>query len=703
MISVQNNIEQFLFTPGKFFLIPDFQRPYSWQADNVKSFIEDLEACVGIDKNHFFGSVVYVNEGNASSIIDGQQRVTTVLLMLTAIFHLVKTDPSLSKIPAEAIKEKYLYNKFEYTGEDNRIKLKTVTTDNVIFEKIFSNDELSMADKQSKLYLAYNELRNYFSARKDLDRYIDALTHFEIVTIALDARDDNPQRVFESINSTGKPLTDGDKIRNFALMLNHDEMRKYVLTKYWANLEHSLTDVNKDYITDFFRSYIISKRQAIIPLNSVYPEFKKLFYKNVSEDQNAISIDSFYGDILQMLEYYKLCKFGIDEQGKFSSIQDTNFKMRYIQTELYIPFAMSAMRYFDSGKINNDQLISVFNLIETYFSRRIVCNIPTTSVDKFLASLHKDTLERMTDNLDSDYGDVMTYIVLSRTGSTRMPSNLEFVTAIKNNQTYNQRASHVNYILTAIDDQSKESATLKQIANHELKLSIEHIMPQTLNKEWREALGDDANKVHEEYMHTLANLTLTGYNPEYSNKPFDEKKTMPNGFNDSRLAINKQLANVQAWNEDTIRKRQEWWIDNLQKVWPLPVSSFNPPIIDTTVSLLDDVDLIGTAPRIVHVLGDSIPVTSWVQVLDAFVEHLYDKYDNFIQTVKNDEFISKFIGSDESSFASAAEIYDTGFYVETGINTNRKKKLVESLSNLFSLTRNDILVELSEPLDNVKV
>jgi uncharacterized protein with ParB-like and HNH nuclease domain len=699
MISVQNNIEQFLFTPGKFFLIPDFQRPYSWQAENIKSFLEDLESCVGIDKNHFFGSVVYVNEGNASSIIDGQQRVTTVLLMLTAIFHLIEISPSLSEIPAEAIKEKYLYNKYEYTGEANRIKLKTVTTDNVIFEKIFNNDELTLAEKQSKLYLAYEEFKSYFSRRQNLDGFINALTHFEIVTIALDARDDNPQRVFESINSTGKPLTDGDKIRNFALMLNHNDIRKYVLTKYWANLEQALTDVNKDYITDFFRSYIIAKKQAIIPLNSVYPEFKKLFYKTVSENQDEKSIDNFYGDIVQMLEYYKLCKFGIDEKDKFSAIQDTTFKMRYIQTELYIPFAISVMRYHDNGKITAKQLTQVFKLIESYFSRRIVCNIPTTSVDKFLASLHKDVLEHLSDNPDADYVDVLTYIILSRTGLTRMPSESEFVSAIRNNQTYNQRTAHVNYILTAIDDQSKESAILKQIANHELKLSIEHIMPQTLNKAWREELGDKATQIHDEYLHTLANLTLTGYNSEYSNRPYAEKKSMTNGFDESPLSINKQFVDVELWNDKAMLNRQEWWIKKLQKVWPLPKTSFHPPVIDTTISLLDDVDLTGTAPRMVHVMGDSMPVTSWAQVLDVLVEHLYDGYDNFIATVQGDEFVSKFIGPDESSFASAAEIHDTGYYIETGISTNRKQRLVESISQLFNLSRNDILVELSEPLE----
>lgn len=698
MISVQNNIEQFLFTPGKFFLIPDFQRPYSWQADNVRSFLEDLESCVESKTNHFFGSVVYVNEGNASSIIDGQQRVTTVLLMLTSVFHLTELNNELSKVPAEAIKEKYLYNKYDYTGESNRIKLKTVTTDNVIFEKIFNKDELTAIEKQSRLYLAYKEFYDYFLTRNNLDRYIEGLQRFEIVTIALDARDDNPQRVFESINSTGKPLTDGDKIRNFALMLNKNDTRKYVLDKYWSKIEKALTDINKDYITDFFRSYIIMKKQAIISLDSVYPEFKKLFNKTIDDDQKTEDIDTFYSSIIKALEYYNVCKFGEDTNSKFEKIKDVAFKMRYIQTELYIPFAMAVIRHYDQGSINEDELAKAFSLIEVYFSRRIVCNIPTTSVDRFLASLHKDTVERITEDPSASYVDVMTYIINNRTGATRMPSESEFVSAIKNNRIYNQRTAHVNYILTAIDDQSKESATLKQIANRELKLSIEHIMPQTLTSSWEDELDGGAVRVHEEYLHTLANLTLTGYNSEYSNLSFSKKRTMQNGFDESPLSINKQLMNVDKWNEDALKKRQEWWVSNLQKVWPIPKTKYQPPKIDTTISLLEEHDLKGTAPRMVHILGDSMPVSSWAQLIDVVVERLYDYDNNFYSKVSQDEYLSKSIGTDKTTFFNCAEIYDTGYYVDTGTDTNRKRKFIEALARVFELEKNDVLVELTKPL-----
>ncbi len=512
MISTQNNIEQLLFSPGKYFLIPEFQRPYSWEAENVHSFLDDLESLVNAQKKHFFGSVVYVNEGDASSIIDGQQRVTTVLLMLTAIYHIVDENPESSHLPAEAIKEKYLYNKYakNYGGEENSIKLKTVTTDNIVFEKIFSKDTLDAKEKQNKVFQTYTIFYSYFKDKGNLDGYIDALSRFEIVTIALDASDDNPQRVFESINSTGKPLTDGDKIRNFALMLNRNDDRSYIIEKYWKNIERPLTDATKDYITDFFRSYIISQRQNLIPLGNVYPEFKKLFSKKISKDQPREELDVFYGDILKHLEYYRLVKFGDDYNSRFGDLSGIIFKMRYLQIDLYIPFAISVLAHYDDGKLTLEEVTKVFKLIEVYFARRIVCNIFTTSVDKFLSSLHKDILELQSSEPSSNYVDIMSYILLSRSGNTRLPLDTEVASAIQYNQTYNQKKSNVNFILASVDDQSKESSLLKQIHNKELKLSIEHIMPQKLSQQWKEELGESYEDIQEEYLHTLANLTLTG-------------------------------------------------------------------------------------------------------------------------------------------------------------------------------------------------
>lgn len=702
----EKTVEEFLFTPGKSFVIPEFQRPYSWQASNVREYITDLEDTINKQKTHYFGTVVFVlDDIDSSSIIDGQQRITTSLLMITAIYHLVKEKPELSsRLSAQDIKEKYLVNR----NETNRIKLRTVTTDDMILQKIYDvngdDSKLTPKEKQSNLFQAYAEFKKYFSTKSDLGNYIDGLGNFEIITIALDARDDNPQRVFESINSTGKPLTDGDKIRNFALMLNNEDLRKHVYKQYWLKIERALTDANKENITDFFRSYIISKRQAVVRMDAVYPEFKKLFEKHISPEQTIEEIDDFYGDVTKYLEFYLFCKFEDDPNEKYSGIKDVVFKMRYIQTELYIPFAMSVLDYHDKGNLTDEELLKVFKLFETYFSRRIVCNIATTSVDRFMASLHKDTLEYLSEETGASYVDIISYLFLKRTGPTRMPAEAEFENAIRNNSTYNQRTAHVNYILSAIDDQSKESETLRHIANGQLKLSIEHVMPQTLSNGWDEELGiselglEKVRQIHEQYLHTLANLTLTGYNSEYQNYAFDKKKTMANGFDESKLGINKWISSQLSWDERTLKNRQEWWIENLQEVWPMPASTFKPNEPDTTVNLLDDINLKGMGVQSITILGETLSVTTWSEALGMIAEKLYDKNENFYDVVTNDRYLSKFISNDSSMFFNSVEIYDTGLFIDTGTETNSKLRLLRALADKFGLPRSELTAELTKPL-----
>lgn len=705
MIFAPNNIQDFLFTPGKYFLIPEFQRPYSWEAENIRSFLEDLESLLETDRKHYFGSVVYINDAidlNASVIIDGQQRVTTALLMLMAIYHVTQESPEKSQIESAEIKEKYLFNSSTYVNQRDRIKLKAVTADDLIFQKIFNKDELDAREKQSRVYQAYAQFYEYFKAKDHLEKYVNALTRFEIVTIKLDAKDDNPQRVFESINSTGKPLTDGDKIRNFALMLNKNEDRDYVISRYWKGIEISLTDANKDYITDFFRSYIISKKQAIIPLDSVYPEFKKLFHKAISSDQTREELDDFYRDVTQTLEYYRLVKFGHDVNNRFAELEGIVFKMRYIQIELYIPFALTVLRHFDEGGIDKEELAKIFRLIEIYFARRIVCNIATTSVDRLLASLHKDIVEYQRTAPEAKYSDIMSYILLTRTGITHLPQDSELANAVQNNLTYYQRKAHVNFILTSVDDQSKEAALLKQIAERQIILTIEHIMPQTLSKHWREELGPDAEEIQEKYLHTLANLTLTGYNSEYSNRNFSDKKTMENGFLDSPLAINKEVKSAEIWNEDALKKRQKWWLRNLVRVWPMPTSSFKPVEVDTTVSLLDNVDLIGTKVRMLHLLGDTISVSTWAQTLDIIIERAFELDGEVYEKIIQDEFMARYIRTDKTALINPMQINDSEYFVESGTNTNYKRILISKLAEIMGWSNSDVTVELTESLEDTE-
>lgn len=264
-----SNINAFLFTPNKYFEIPDFQRPYSWEESNIHSFLDDIEKARTSKRNHYFGSIVYIVNGKESTIIDGQQRATTVLLMITAIYHIINNNPGKSSTPAEQIKENFLINR--YGDEENRIKLRTVTVDDQIFKKIFDQKVENANDKESKLYRACKIFSEYFREKTNRDDYIDILEKFEIVDICLESSDDNPQKIFESINSTGKPLSDGDKIRNFALMLNSKEARKFVFNDYWKKIEQQLSDINQDYISDFFKHYLTSILRQEVKVDRVYP------------------------------------------------------------------------------------------------------------------------------------------------------------------------------------------------------------------------------------------------------------------------------------------------------------------------------------------------------------------------------------------------------------------------------------------------
>lgn len=716
MISAQTNIQKILNASETYYEVPNFQRPYAWQTGNANEFLADLEDSVAKHKNHYFGTVVLVEDTASAysvAIIDGQQRVTTSLLMVTAIYHLVKKDPSLIENPEttpELIRDRYLFNA---NIDKNKVKLRTVTTDNQILQHIFDKDgeesRLEPREKMSNIFQVYSTFRKYLSSRKGLDRYIDGLRLFEVISITLNSNDDNPQRVFESINSTGKPLTDGDKIRNFALMLSNDKLRNHVYENYWSIIEESLVDANKDNITDFFRSYIMSKRQAIVRLDAVYPEFKKQFDKQVGEQQEAEKIDAFYTDIVESLGFYKLLKLN-DTDGfgsEYKGISETIFKMRYLQIDLYIPFAMNVLRHHAKGSLSDQQLEDVFKLIEIYFSRRIVSGIATTSVDRFLASVHKDILSYQKNDPDADYVEVLRYILLNRIGQTRMPDDAEYENAIRTREAYYQRNSFLIYVLTAIEGSTKEAVhTLHQISDGKLKLSIEHVMPQTLaNKDWQTMLGDDYERIHREYLHTLANLTLTGYNSEYSNRSYADKMQLTIkdkktgevqnvGFADSKLPINEWIAKHEVWNEDTIKERQGWWVKRLKNTWPFPETSFHPIEEDTSVYLLETSDLKGKSVRSVEVFGEKNSVTTWAEALDMIAESIYNRNPDFFEKISDDEWLSKIIRKDASAFYNSAEILDTGYHIDTGNDTNTKLRIIAALGKLFDLSQDDVKAEL---------
>jgi len=695
-----SNIKDFLYTPNKYFVIPDFQRPYSWEMSNVDSFLADVESVLNKDKVHFFGSVVYIIENNDSVIIDGQQRSTTVLLMLTALYHIVFEHPEKCVVPAEQIKKEYLYNEFAARkgDEENRIKLRTVTTDNEIFEYIFENNDLSEKHKESKLYRVYYQFYNYFLEMENLERYIDILDRFEIVTIALDTGDDNPQEVFESINSTGKPLSDGDKIRNFALMLNDKYARQHVLDKYWKVIEQSLTDINKDFITDFFRMYLVSTLQRDVKIEHVYPEFKRQFEAAIADQSDIESINKFYDAILRQLDHYLFLKFNRDENGQYGAFRDLGFRLNFLKIEIVYPFLMKVLDRHFSDELSKEDTVKIFEIIESFLTRRIICNFATTGLNKFFSILDKEIKSNIADTPNAQYVDVFIYVLVERTGMTHMPTDAEVETAISSNPFYTQRSWYNNFVLSSVDDklQSKESALLKQIASADVELSIEHVMPQTLNKDWREMLGDEYEQIHDQYLHTLANLTLTGYNSKYSNNSFETKKTIENGFNQSPLLINSFVKSVDVWNKSTLEKRANWWLEQIKKIWTMPTTTYQAPNTDKEYLFKDDEDLTGTRVTSVSISGETTKVTSWTDAFEVIIEKLFTENPELYDITSEDAFLSKYIRPDKDSLRKPRQINNAQYFLETNLTANYMKMAVMKVLEYLDLEDEDVKVTIAK-------
>jgi len=693
------DIKEFLYTPGRFFKIPDFQRPYSWDKPNVINFLEDLEQAVQTGRKHFFGSVVYVNEGDDNStIIDGQQRVTTVILMLTAIYHILLDNPEQSTIQSDEILEKYLFNKKDYYKEKNRIKLRAVTTDDKVYKQIFEQNDIDSNCRESKLYRSYEIFYEYFKGRQNLENYINSLSCLQIVKILLDSTDDNPQKVFESINSTGKPLTDGDKIRNFALMLNNSDARDIVLNNYWKKIETELTEINKDYISDFFKYLLTGKLQREVKIDQVYPEFKKLFYDKIDDQQeDKAKLEEFYGDIINQLDYYIFLKFNIDKDDDYKIVRDKGFRLNYLKVETHFPFLMSVLNEYKAKKIDDETLARIFNILESYLSRRIICNIYSTGLNKFFATLHREIVAYQSEYPGSNYADILSYILINKhkTGDLRFPRQAEIEDTIENNEFYTQKGIYVKYILTSIDDSSKESKLLKQIAAGDLQLTIEHVMPQKLSSEWKKDLGSDYDQIHQKYLHTLPNLTLTGYNSKYSNNSFTKKKETENGFTDSPLVINKFIKNLDVWDLKALKKRSKWWLKQIDKIWPVPETCFAPKEEETELIFTEE-DLIGAKIKTIKIFGETYDCTNWISAYGLILERLFSSESNLFDYVLSDDFLPKYIKTTQEELREPDEIEGTPYYFETNLNNNYKKDVIARLLEYAEVSPSEITVILAD-------
>ncbi|MCB0535989.1 MAG: DUF262 domain-containing protein [Bacteroidetes bacterium] len=540
----------------KQFTIPIYQRTYSWQIKQCQQLFDDIVR-VGNDSSelsHFIGSIVYFKPGNSPItsvpellVIDGQQRLTTVSLLLLALTHFLKEhkDITLEDETWEEVQETYLVNK--HRKDDSRFKLLLTRKDKATFTKLV--DEIDIDGEHSK-----RVLENYQFFKDKLHRdNIQALYHgikkLIIVDVILERDKDNPQLIFESLNSTGLDLSQADLIRNYILMGQPVDLQNDLYEKYWYPMEQSFGE-NIGSLAWFIRDYLTMKESSIPRIDQVYETYKRFL-----TCKNGIkSVEEAVKSLNRYARYYVRIAL-LKEQDP--SIATKLKEITKLKIDTSYPFLLAVYGDFEDEQITKEEFIEIIGLVSNYVFRRAICGIPTNSLNKTFATLYK-RIKRET------YLESVKAAFLLMDGYRRFPSDAEFTKELQIKDVYNFRSR--NYLLESLENWKR-----KELVNAE-NYTIEHILPQNQNvsSQWQAELGENWERIKDKYLHTLGNLSLTGYNSELSDRPFCQKKTIEGGFNSSPLFLNESVRVADKWNEEAILKRASLLAERACTVWKRP-------------------------------------------------------------------------------------------------------------------------------------
>ena len=632
------------------FVIPVYQRNYDWLQDNCDQLLSDLVKLIHSGRtSHFFGSIVTSVAGTGFSrlVIDGQQRLTTISLLLLAGIKAV--NDGLLEISNESRKDEAydLFLNAKYCNSDRKIKLVPIENDRIAYDKIFNGeDELDEDSKMTRNFRHFYDKLTSKPQQLTFDNLLDAVEHLQIISIELDA-DDDAQLIFESLNSTGLALTEADKIRNYLLMSLTAEEQQLCFKNYWQKIE-AATENNP---TKFLRDYLTIKQQLQRPvrLSNIYFEWKK--YMDGHDRKQ---------EMVEMLDYARYYQQVTEAQMPTSKL---SAKMRHIcniESDVTNVFFIQFLKYAATNNLSYDEIDNVIDVVENYLARRIICNMPGNALTQVFCALHKDVLKSIDEYQSAgipstcSYSDILAYHIMRRDGNYQLPRDVQFITAIQTRDAYHMLKPYQIFLFERLENSVHGEYNDVAADMKKKDATIEHIMPQTLNGEWKNMLGDNYEEIQEKYLHTFANLTLTGINSELSNKAFEIKRDGKNngnevcpGYKDSKYRLTKWVRTCEKWSEEELQKRSEKIVNTFLRLYPLPKPTFKPLAKPTDEVSLDEETFTPTNRVLTgfRLLGRDYTETTWKDMLLTVVkvvmeqhadvvDSLYDK-EGFFWTEKN--------------------------------------------------------------------
>lgn len=684
-------VANFLGQNGRQYKIPVYQRNYEWSWEQCDKLFEDVVIAGQRNQLHFCGSIVFKpiapmkGIGN-NIVIDGQQRLTTIYILLKALSDMAQND-SEKMLPQGAIFNTDQYNQFQL-DETSKMKLKPAKDNNdQLLNLIY--DKHDKIDTSCEIYRNYEHFCDLIREKQsdgitvsDIYRGIGLLT---VAVIQLDDND-NAQEIFERINSTGIPLSLSDKIRNFVLMTEVDQDRLY--ESYWLKAEQILS---RDQLEGFFLDYLNFKMDGFTKESTAYDDFKALYVRGRYTNETML------GEILHYAQQYHAFYCGDKLRLSNEANQFLDSLRKLNQTTVYI-FLFSVFDDFEADVIDDETLCKVLRLLLNYSIRRLICEVGSNSLRGLYKTLYGRVFNRPENK--NNYYDAIVSFLLQLTSKDVMPSDAEFVVALKERNLYRKNAL-CKYLLVAIENQGKEQ--IKTDA-----LTIEHIMPQNknLSTAWQKMLGSDWELVRERYLHTLGNLTLTGYNSELGDLPFAEKLDMLSDKNTHVTVLYSDVKDKTEWNAQTIEARSERLSKTVLKLFPIELPTTKIDFSDPRYQLYTVADPHNATYKWVNyyeLLGERVNVDSFALMVRSVAGKLYNLNSSIIDRMARSLEVfpawqNPVFAYDKDAIRNAVKLKnDSDIYISTGYSAYDCICFIKALLKKYDLDLEEDFVYSARP------
>jgi uncharacterized protein with ParB-like and HNH nuclease domain len=669
----ETKIDKFLATNETTFAIPVYQRNYDWTLTQCKQLLHDiLEA--GKDENvnaHFIGSIVYVHDDVYSTtgiteltIIDGQQRLTTITLIYITLYRIAKEAGNTQLM--DRINKIYLIN--EYAPETEKLKLKPTENNKEALRYILNDDSQAEFKGYSKIVENFNYFRSSITAA-NFEVVQKGLSKLIFIDIALDRQKDNPQRIFESLNSTGLELSQADLIRNYILMgLKQSEQNK-IYKNFWEPIEKLAKDeqTSRSLVSEFIRDYLTLRNKEIPNKGDVYKKFKTQYpTSTIDELEHVLS------EIKSLARYYnKLIN------PKNESDREIRKQLQYInrlEINVSYPFLIKIYEDFGSSVIDKITFIAVLELVQSFSWRRFILGFGTESRNKIFMNLY-DKVEL------HNYLPSIQKAFLSLSGNSRFPRSGEVIEALRNKDVYNIKAKNRTYLLDRLENFDNKEPVL--IENNP-DVTIEHIFPQNPDLKWITELGkEECDFIKEKYLNTIGNLTLSGNNGKLGNKPFVEKRDLDGaGYKDSRLWLNKYLSTVNKWDKAAIEKRFETIAERFLDIWTIPSVHVETKPMNEEINIFDAEDPKYRKLEYAVFFSERLDVTQVSKLYLEVFKKLFAQQPETFFTSEVGEKIGLTTNSNEYGLEQPVALNDT-YFMEGNWNNMRKFERIKLALTVF--------------------